>query len=63
MKRDDRFFKHVRDFIMFYLPRHRCFSPHTVKAYREAIDLFRNSSRRKKPLRFPGSLSSRWTMS
>ncbi len=52
MKRDDRFFKHVRDFIMVYLPRHRCFSPHTVKAYREAIDLFRRFLQEEKAIAF-----------
>ncbi|MHB8190446.1 MAG: tyrosine-type recombinase/integrase [Ferrimicrobium sp.] len=39
MKRDDRFFCYVRDFLLVYLPRNRCFSPNTVRSYRDCIQL------------------------
>ena len=39
MKRDDRFFCYVRDFLLVYLPKNRCFSPNTVKSYRDCIQL------------------------
>jgi integrase/recombinase XerD len=52
MKQDDRFFRHVRDFLLVYLPRHRCFSPHTVKAYREVMDLFRRFLQEEKAIVF-----------
>lgn len=38
---DDRFFRLVRDFLLVYLPKQRCLSPHTVKAYRDTLQLFR----------------------
>jgi site-specific recombinase XerD len=41
MTRDDRFFRLVRDFLLIYLPKNRCDSPHTVKSYREALQLLR----------------------
>ena len=41
MKPDNDFFKHVRAFLTVYLPRHRCYSQHTVKAYRDTLNLFR----------------------
>lgn len=53
MKWDDSFFKHVRGFLMVYLPRNRCCSPHTVKAYRETIDLFRRFLQEEKSVAFP----------
>lgn len=41
MKSEDAFFKHVRGFLTVFLPKNRCFSPHTVKAYRDTLNLFR----------------------
>jgi site-specific recombinase XerD len=41
MKQDDRFFKYVRGFLTVYLPRQKCCSDHTVKAYKDAINLLR----------------------
>ncbi len=41
MSRDDRFFRLVRDFLLVYLPKNRCYSPLTVKSYREALQLLR----------------------
>ena len=41
MKKDDSFFKHVRGFLTIYLPKHKCYSENTIKAYRDAINLFR----------------------
>ncbi|MBN1549829.1 site-specific integrase [bacterium] len=41
MKPDNDFFKHVRGFLTVYLPKNRCYSQHTVKAYRDTINLFR----------------------
>jgi integrase/recombinase XerD len=41
MKLDDRFFKHVRGFLTIYLPKNKCSSQHTVKAYRDTLNLFR----------------------
>lgn len=41
MKLDDRFFKYVRNFLMIYLPKNRCCSENTVKAYRDTINLLR----------------------
>lgn len=38
--RDEKFFEYLRDFLTVYLPRQRCFSPHTVKAYQDALNLF-----------------------
>lgn len=40
-KTDDTFFKLVRNFLTIYLPKNRCYSPNTVKAYRDTINLFR----------------------
>lgn len=37
--KDENFFKMVRGFLTVYLPRQKCFSPNTVKSYREAINL------------------------
>jgi integrase/recombinase XerD len=41
MKTDERFFKHVRGFLTVYLPKNKCYSPNTIKAYRDALNLFR----------------------
>lgn len=37
--RDEKFFEYLRDFLTVYLPRQRCFSQHTVKAYQDTINL------------------------
>jgi integrase/recombinase XerD len=50
---DDRFFRLVRDFLLVYLPKHRCCSPHTVKAYRETLQLFRRFLQEQKHVPFP----------
>lgn len=50
---DERFFRLVRDFLLVYLPRHRCCSPHTVKAYRDTLQLFRRFLQEEKDLPFP----------
>lgn len=52
MKVDDRFFKLVRDFLLIYLPKNRCCSPHTVKAYRDTIQLLRVFMKEQKGLSF-----------
>ncbi|MEX6430896.1 tyrosine-type recombinase/integrase [Ferrimicrobium acidiphilum] len=39
MKQDDRFFCYVRDFLLVYLPKNRCFSQNTVNSYRDCIQL------------------------
>ena len=49
---DDRFFKLVRGFLTVYLPKHRCYSPHTVKAYRDTLNLFRHFLQEKKGIAF-----------
>jgi len=42
MKIDNSFFRHVRGFLTIFLPKHKCYSQHTVKAYRDTLNLFRN---------------------
>lgn len=37
--KDETFFKMVRNFLTIYLPKQKCFSPNTVKSYRETINL------------------------
>ena len=41
MRSDDRFFKYVRGFLTVYLPKQKCYSENTVKAYRDSINLLR----------------------
>jgi integrase/recombinase XerD len=41
MKHDDSFYKHVRGFLTVFLPKNKCYSKNTVKAYRDTINLFR----------------------
>lgn len=50
---DDRFFRLVRDFLLVYLPKNRCCSPHTVKAYRDTLQLFRRFLHDERHLSFP----------
>ena len=52
MKTDDSFFKHVRGFLTVYLPKNKCYSQHTVKSYRDAINLFRRFFLEEKQLPF-----------
>lgn len=35
------FYKYVRGFLTVYLPRNKCYSINTIKAYRDTINLFR----------------------
>lgn len=49
---NDKFFKHVRSFLMVYLPKNRCYSPNTVKAYRDTINLFRIFMQEQKKVPF-----------
>ena len=37
--KDERFLSYLRDFLTFYLPRQKCYSPHTVKAYQDVMNL------------------------
>lgn len=52
MKVDDRFFKFVRNFLLIYLPKNRCCSQNTVKAYRDTIHLLRVFMKEQKGLSF-----------
>ena len=44
------FFRAVRDFILDYLPKQRCFSENTIKSYRTALNLFVEYLRKEKQL-------------
>jgi integrase/recombinase XerD len=52
MPRDDSFFKQVRGFLTVYLPKNKCCSPNTVKAYRDTLNLFRRFLQEKKGVTF-----------
>jgi hypothetical protein len=52
MKRDDNFFKRVRGFLTVFLPKNKCYSNHTVKAYRDTINLFRKFLLEEKAISF-----------
>ncbi len=54
MAREDSFFKHVRGFLTVFLPKQRCCSPHTVKAYRDTLNLFRHFLQEQKGIAFTG---------
>jgi len=54
MKRDDSFFKHVRGFLTVYLPKNKCCSQNTVKAYRDTLNLFRKFMLEEKAISFTG---------
>ena len=54
MTRDESFFKHVRGFLTVFLPKHKCCSPHTVKAYRDTLNLFRHFLQEQKGIAFTG---------
>lgn len=51
-KTDATFFKLVRKFLTIYLPKNRCYSPNTVKAYRDTINLFREFLQEQKDIPF-----------
>lgn len=52
MKRDDSFFRHVRGFLTIFLPKNRCYSQHTIKAYRDSLNLFRQFMSEEKKIPF-----------
>lgn len=52
MKPDNSFFKHVRGFLTIFLPKNKCSSQHTVKAYRDTINLFRQFLLEEKKIAF-----------
>ncbi len=52
MKHEDGFFKHVRGFLTVFLPKNKCYSNHTVKAYRDTINLFRQFMFEEKKISF-----------
>lgn len=52
MTHDDRFFRYVRDFLLVYLPKHRCFSSPTVKSYRDTLQLLRTYLKEERHLAF-----------
>jgi integrase/recombinase XerD len=52
MKHDDSFFKHVRGFLTIFLPKNRCYSDHTVRAYRDTLNLFRRFLQEEKAISF-----------
>lgn len=52
MKPDNNFFKHVRGFLTVFLPKHKCYSQNTVKAYRDTLNLFRKFLLQEKEIAF-----------
>jgi len=52
MKRDDSFFKYVRGFLTVFLPKNKCYSSHTIKAYRDTLNLFRRFLLEEKAIPF-----------
>jgi len=52
MKSDDRFYQHVRGFLTVYLPKNRCYSQNTTKAYRDTLNLFRHFLQEEKATPF-----------
>jgi integrase/recombinase XerD len=48
----NKFAKLVHDFLMIYLPRNKCFSPNTQKAYRETLNLLREFLETENQIRF-----------
>lgn len=49
---DPLFFIHVRGFLTVYLPRQKGFSSHTIKAYRDTINLLREFLQNEKQISF-----------
>lgn len=54
MKMENDFFKYVRGFLTVYLPKNKCYSSHTVKAYRDTLNLFRKFLLNEKGIAFTG---------
>jgi integrase/recombinase XerD len=52
MKSDNSFFKHVRGFLTVFLPKNKCYSQHTIKAYRDTLNLFRKFLLEEKKIAF-----------
>ena len=52
MKSDNSFFKYVRGFLTIFLPKNKCCSQHTVKAYRDTLNLFRQFLWEEKKIAF-----------
>jgi len=52
MRHEDNFFSLVRSFLTIFLPKQRCFSSNTVKAYRDTINLYRIFCQERKGLSF-----------
>jgi integrase/recombinase XerD len=52
MKPDNSFFKHLRGFLTVFLPKHKCYSQNTVKAYHDTLNLFRNFMLEEKEIPF-----------
>lgn len=50
--KDGSFFKYVRSFLTVYLPRNKCYSPNTIKSYRDTINLLRIFLREQKKIPF-----------
>ena len=52
MKDDNNFFTHVRGFLTVYLPKQRCYSKNTIKAYRDTLNLLRRFFLEEKAITF-----------
>ncbi len=52
MKDDNNFFTHVRGFLTVYLPKQRCYSKNTIKAYRDTLNLLRKFFLEEKAITF-----------
>ena len=52
MKMENDFFKYLRGFLTIFLPKNKCYSNHTVKAYRDTINLFRKFLLEEKTIAF-----------
>jgi integrase/recombinase XerD len=52
MKPDNSFFNHVRGFLTIFLPKNKCYSQHTIKAYRDTLNLFRKFLLEEKNIAF-----------
>jgi integrase/recombinase XerD len=52
MKQDDSFFKYVRGSLTVFLPKNKCYSKNTIKAYRDTINLFRKFLWEEKAISF-----------
>ncbi len=52
MGNDDRFFRYVRGFLTVFLPKNKCYSANTTKAYRDTLNLFRKFLSEEKGIPF-----------